>query len=531
MSYSGTSINIPLGDMGLYTDDAQTIAPPQGLLLAENVQCRAGFIEKEPGSKKWNASALPSGVVAFFDWWPDSVRQRLIVVCKNGKVYRFTDAYNFTEVTPTGTAPVSLRITGPVTMVSGGQELANGAKKLFIFTGNDPVQVIVDDGATRRNMTQPAADWTTNQQPSFGMVFQNRLWCFGNINRPHMIYGSSVSNHEDFVTLGSAVFVNIFPGESERLISAYSYKGRMMLFKYPYGFYYLDLTDPTVPIPQKLGDSFGSATGKSVVQVMDDLWVGNSSGTITSLMATNALGGMQQGDIVKQLKCYRFMLENTAPLRNNGQETLWYEAKKLCFFTYYSPDGVHPNRILTVDFQSGNPRATFTTKDQPNTLGLIRDISLVKRPFYGAEDGFIYEMDRMDRNVGGNAYTAKFQLPYLDFGFAGREFAEVNKNFDFLEVTFEPTGNWDLMADIFIDNRFIETVKFRLAQDYYLDTTARWDKFRWSGPGPRSRRVPIHGMGRRISVRFYHEGLNQGVKVSGCTFYFRPAGQAQKSGV
>lgn len=536
MAYKGQAINIPLGEMGLYTDDSQTITPPQGLLMGENIEIKNGFIEKSPGSRKWNLNPLPNLIISqIFDWWPDSVTQRMIAVTKDGRVWRFTDAYNFSEITPVSPAPANLKITGPVVITPGGQEVAGRPRKLFIFTGNDPVQVISGDGTTRTNIELPALDWTLTNQPSFGIVFNGRLWAFGNHNQPHLLYASSPDNHEDFQTLGSAIFVNVFPGDNQGLLSAYNYKGRLLLFKFPFGFYYIDTTDPTAPIPQKLADSFGPGAALSTIQVIDNLWVGNSSGTITSLAATNSLGGLQQDDVIKSLKCYRYITDNVALRKGGDQQAMWYEAKKLAMFTYHSPSGANIDRIFIIDFQSGKPRASLSTKDQPNCLALVKDVLLIQRPFYGSSDGYIYQMDTADRVVGGNgennkgghAYTMNFQIPYLDFSFVNRQYSEMTKNFDFLEITFEPTGNWSLTADVYIDNNFVETIQFQVSQSDVLDTTFVLDKSRLSGPGLRSQRKPLHGQGRRISVRFHNAGLNQNVRISAMTFYFRLSGQQQ----
>jgi len=529
MAYRGQIINIPLGELGLFTDDAQTITPPQGLIRAENVEIKHGYLEKTPGSKRWNKTALPSGVAQFFDWWPDENTQRAIVVTKDGRVWRFTDQYHYTEVLPENDAPANLRVSSQVVMVGAGQEEAGNPRKLFIFTGNDPVQVISGDGTTRHNMTHPAADWSGSFYPSFGIPFQNRLYCFGNRNQPHFLYGSSPTDHEDFVTLGSAVFANVFPGDSERLISAANYKGQLVLFKYPFGFYLLNVDDPSAPFPQKMGSSFGAGSGLGSIQVLDDLWIGNSTGSITSLNATNSLGGMQQSDVVKSMKCYKYLQEHVAPIKNFSQQAIWYEAKKLALFSFHSPSSAKPDRIFTIDLQSSRPRPTMNTKDQPNCLGLMKDTVRIDRPFYGAEDGYIYAMDQKNRNVADNAYEMSFQTPFLDFSFVDRRLADVNKNFDFLEVKFEPMGNWDLLADVFIDNRFVETVKFNMAQQDVLDNNFRLDQSRASGPGARNALRPIHGMGRQISVRFYNAEKNHNARIQSVTFYFRPSGQQQRS--
>lgn len=552
MAYTGQIVPIPLGNMGLYTDDAQTITPPQGLLRAENIEVKNGFIEKQPGSRKWNLKAIlnpdtgkPARIAAIFDWWPDQTTQRMIAVTGDGRVYRFTDFTSFSEITPLqppfvgagNVAPATLKVTIPPFIVSGGQEQADSPRKLFIFTGNDPVQVIAGDAITRYSMQLPALDWSGRNQPYFGIVFLNRLWCFGNQNFPHLLYASNVNDQEDFQTFGATLAVNVFPGDNERLIAGINFKGRLFLLKRPLGIYFIDTSNPAAPIPQKLGDSFGGSSQQCLMQVLEDVWVGNCSGTITSGTATLNLGGLQQDDVVKDMKCFRYLSENTNPLVGSDQKALWYEAKKLAFFTFHSPSGMDTDRIFTIDFQSGNPRASMSTKETPLCMCLVKDISFVQRPFYGSNDGFIYQMDQDDRSVGGNGennigghgYLMNFQLPYVDFGFVNPAYSEINKNFDFLEITFEPTGDWDLKADIFLDNVFSETVSFNLAQGDVMDDNFKLDVSRLSGPGLRSQRIPIHGQGRRISVKFYNDELNHNAKISAMTYYFRLASQQQRS--
>lgn len=536
MTYAGESVNIPLGSMGIYSDDSQTITPPQGLLRAINCQVKHGFIEKEPGSMRWNEAALPAPVVAIFDWWPNEITQRTIAVTQDGRVWRFTDYRTLTEVMPSSpSSQATLRISGQVVIVAGGQEAVNRARKLFIFTGNDPVQVIEGDGTTRRDLLLPALDWSVTHYPSFGIIHGARMWAFGNINNPHMLYGSNVNDHEDFNTFGSVALVPVHPGQAERILSAENFKGRLVLIKYPLGIYFLDESDAPNYFTQKIGDSFGGGSAHCALQVLDDLWIANSSGSITSLTATLALGGLQQGDVLKNLKCIRFMQDNTGQVKTLTRAVLWYEAKKIAMFTYQGPSSQYNDRIFYVDYHSGAPRATFSDKDQPNCLALIRDVNRVPRPFYGSNDGFIYAMDQEDRNVGGQwhpgpmkAYTMTIDTPDIDFGFLDRRMAELNKNFDFLEVAFEPQGSWDLLADIFIDSRFVETVRFNMSQGPTFDGTGIWDKSLWDGAYLQSRRVPIHGMGRRISVRFYQAGLNENAKIASMTFYYRLAGQEQK---
>ena len=157
MAYKGQIANIILGQGGLNSDDPENLVTPAKLVRAINITLTNGYLEKDFGSMRLNATAqLPDGIVELFDYFPNASTQRLITVNRSGKVYRFKTFFGFDEVTPVAPAPNTLNTSQFVTMVKGGAEETGKPRKLFILTGNDPIQVIEGDGTTRRNMENPA---------------------------------------------------------------------------------------------------------------------------------------------------------------------------------------------------------------------------------------------------------------------------------------------------------------------------------------------------------------------------------------
>lgn len=652
MGYKGNVAVISLGRGGLHTDDPQDLIPPTDLILAENLSYGLQMAEKEPGSTRWNHQAvLPSGVAAFYDWWPDEITQRVIVVCKNGKVYRFTDPYSYTEVTASGTAPSSLIVSGQVVMVAGGNETGSNSRKLFIMTGNSPIQVIEADGTTRTNLTLPAADWPDSGTvfPTFGLVHRSRFFVMGDRNHPHRLYGSNPEDHEDFQTSNQIYTENVYPGEGERLFSGIVYKARFFFFKYPSGAYYLNDADPTSTnwFSEKLSSTFGAASALCSIQAADDLLIANSEGSVTSLKAVQAFGDVESSDVLQLLKNETYMRENTSQFGVQERCALYYPDKKLALFSYRSAGGTSNDRVLKIDFSIRNsPRVSWSTKDQPNYLGLVKDIQRVGRPHYGADDGYIYMMDHKDRWVSGlpaplsspeaalagsgagnvddgdhayrvtfvsgstetdggavsetvtvsdqstdgqvslssiptdpngvatsrkiyrksltnttfkllttindnttttytdntatsslgadapdtngfhTAYEAVFQTPNMDMSFIDSTTKESQKLWDFLEVTYEPTGRWNLDAEVYIDGVYKETISFEVSygavlDDFTLDTDRLSDRI------PRSIRRPLHGMGRRISFKFKNSGLGENVRIQSFSVYYRVGAQGQ----
>jgi len=524
--YDGQSVTIPLGTGGLYTDDPDTITPSSKLSRAVNISLLRGKIEKDFGSRKWNNEALPDKVLHIVDWWPNTVTQRFVAVCGDGKTYRFRHSHYSELITPDTTAPGVLSTTGYITSTEGGAESAGSDKKLFIFTGNNEIQVVTGDETTRTNIEKPAADWSGNNQPFKGIIHRGYLFAFGNENAPSRIYRSSSTDHEDFTTLPWTD--NIFPGEGEMLMDAISFKGKLMVFKFPVGIYILNDADATPGnwYFQKFNESVGTVSPFAIWEVLNDLLIANEHGTVTSLSAIDAYGDVESADLFNNLRVDDAIDQEMNLTGGNQRRAIYYGAKKMAYVTYQSLAGIANDRIVQVKFGSRTPEITISDKDQPNCLALRKDIFGVKRPFYGANDGFIYQMDTVDRDVAGNAYRGEFQTPNMDFGNLDPRLAETSKNFDFLEVIYEPTGYAEITIEYYIDGRYIDTRQIDL-RGFSTLGVIKTDEDRMSALCPMSKRIPIMGQGRRISVRIYNDGLLENFKITGLKIYFKIQGEQQ----
>lgn len=550
--FHGNVVTIPLGQRGLRSDDPQTILSIQDLILANDVLCRNGMIEKAPGSAAYNVYPLGDGagnvkgISAFFDWWPTDSAQRIICLCTDGKTRKIVDPYTTGEIT--GTSPAALTKTSQAHFMSCGIESLNRNRKLFLFNGRDSVQVFNGDSTTRAAISKPALDWTGVNQPSFGILHKGRVIAFGNANNPHGLYISSASDHEDFQSLTDAAQYPVYPGEGERLFTAFEYKGRIFLGKYPRGIYYIDDSNPNVFEWQviKVTDSYGVASVHAAASVLDDLMAANATGSVTSLSATQAFGDVKSGDVLTNLRAESFMRTYMSPSGTLDRWALYDADKKLIYFTYRSAGGFQNDRLLVLDVSGEVPRVTWFSKDQPNCLGLVKDPFLVQRPAYGASDGFLYLMDRPDRAVVNSGlqtpgatglstatssftgYLSEFQTPHMDFAEGDTARAESMKIFKDLELVYVPTGRWNIFVDVFIDGLFMETITFRVSSGAVLGDF-RLGRDRLGANVPRSIKKPLHGMGRRISFRVYNSGERHNFKACALRVYFKYSGQKQSN--
>jgi hypothetical protein len=118
MAYTGEQIPIPLGQLGLRTDDPTTSLPANAAIKANNISLYSGRVEKMLGTTQFNTQTLDGAVVGVFDWWPTPVAQRTIAATSNGSIYRDMGGGDFNSATPIATGLGAL--TPNVQFVTGG---------------------------------------------------------------------------------------------------------------------------------------------------------------------------------------------------------------------------------------------------------------------------------------------------------------------------------------------------------------------------------------------------------------------------
>lgn len=529
MAYRDQIATIPLGRGGIHSDDPQTSIPATKLILALNATTANGVLERDFGSRRWNETALGTGIVQFVEWIPQESTSRVIAVGSDGNVYRFLDGYSSSTVTGT----TALNVSNYVSFASAGAEESGNDKKLFIFTGQSAVQVISGDGTTRADISNGATDWSGTQHPIGGIVHRNRLFAYGNLSDPHRVYASSGTDHENFTT--SPLQFSVYPGEAERVVGAFVFKGALFVYKTPFGVYRLIDTDASTSnwYFERAGFDFGGSSPHSAVVVFEDVLLGNDYASISSLRAAQEFGDLTSADVFHRLRASKYADNELTKSGFNERQGIYYKKKQQVFFSFRSKDSQSNDRIAILNYQEpNNPILTWSTKDQPNCLALMKDVEGVERPFYGANDGFIYQMDHESRWVGGDDanqtdYTFDIQTPHMDLSEANPVWGGQEKHWDHLEVYFEPTGDWDLTIEIYLDGKLSVTETINLiGSEKPLDEMAL-NNDDILDRSEDSHRVPIDGQSRKISVRAYQSGVGRNVRLTKFKVYFRVAGNAE----
>jgi hypothetical protein len=534
--YNGMIAEIPMGSGGLHTDDNQDQIPPTDLIWAENVSIKYGYVQKDFGARRFNFAALPSPIYSIIDYWADVASQYVVAVCQNGDIYQINqNGYKNQLVTVATNATPTLSPDIQTHMVIGGMELAGRAKKLFIFDKNDQVQVITGSSGERHDITNPPTEWVAGNYPTIGLMHNGRIYSFGCANDPHLIFSSDPTDQENYVS-DLANSYSVFAGESERLIGGASYKGQLLVFKYPLGMYQLIDSDPD-PVNwyfAKVTDTVGAASGHPAVGAIDDMLLANSNGSVSSLMATLNFGDFKQGDLFNSMRVLKFVQENFRQDGIDSRKVAYYQYKNIVYLTYSSSGGPTIDRMMVIDYSNPQaPRISFNSAYQANAMAIKKDIRRIQRLAYGGNDGYVYEVGTenvfVDRNVGGTAYKGAFQTPHMNFGWmdSTNKLDELTKVFDHLEVVFAPSQSNGVSVDVYIDNDYSETIEFKQTSGDELGNFTLGES-RLYPRGNRDYMKPLHGTGRRISFYCYNSNLNESFRISSLKVYFRVGGNQQK---
>jgi hypothetical protein len=529
MAYSGHTANIPLGALGLETDRPPGEISPGALIRADNVSFETGLITKAPGAKKYNTAALPAAIVAIFDWWPNTVTQRLIAACADGKIYRDIGDRVFSGNVAIASGLGTL--TPRSMFIEGGNEVASRDKKLFFLSGQSQVKVLAADQETFATIANPAADWVTPNFPKVGLIHRNRLWAF----MGQRAYASDTADHENFTS--NYLTQSVYPGEGGEVIGAYVYKSRFFCFKEGGFVYYLDESDSDSDNWNwlKLANNFGLASPHGIVEASNDMIAINESGSPTSYTGVQSFGDIASADILKILQVEDYFRKSTSLNGLPEVHAHYYEAKKQLFFTWRTSAVTTNNLLLHIDLNKQQPRIALWSKDQVNCLNSRKDISKVQRPMYGAADGYVYLMDSDDRLTGATSYTGKIQTSHLDLRWVAPDVQHKNKLFDFLAIEFLPKGAWNISVHVYIDGKFSETITYPMdVRDDGLDTftlgsggssglttPSGGDGDPLGRDETQTIQKPLHGSGRRISFVIEGTGSNQNFALASLTIGFR----------
>lgn len=524
MAYTGGTVRLPIGAKGFSGSRNPSQMDAGFLSYVEGLAIDAGLFQKEGGAAKLNAAALDAGtdIRAGTSWSPSPGTNYTVVFTGGGKLLRDSGAGTFPTTYEAGLTDIQ---SPPPVFVPGGGESAGATRKLFMFSGSNQVRVASGTGAATAAIAAPAADWAASF-PTFGVLHAFRMWGGGNASDPHRIYYSTAGAHGDYTAAGSGS-LSIYPGEGDGLVGGISYKGLLILFKYPRGIYVVNTADPTPAnwSVYPLSRINGAVNQHCIVPVEDDVLYLNAGAHISRLTATQVLGSVLGSDEGRMAHISPFLRSDINLAQIKRAVACWFDSKLQAWFCMPGTGGSENNLRLIADYNEGPQNVRFLTSRRDTIISLWTMLQSdgINVPMSGDSDGFVWTMDRPDRNKGGAAYELRFETPNMDLGFADPSIATKYKNGEFLELVSEPRGSWDLTVEVYWDDVLSDIVQFSMGSAGAGLGTFTLGVDALSSDVVRSDRRRIAGSGRRLRLIGYNEGLNQDVAVAEFWLSFKVA--------
>lgn len=452
------------------------------------------------------------------------VGNRLVTATSGGNLFKEKPTSLTTGDIDAVTLKSGLNLSArPGRFISAGKEAAALNRKLFYLNGVDPVQVLSGDGTSTTNIANPPADWATSanegQQPINGVVHQNRLVLFGNLNDPHRAYFSDPDDHEDFSAGNTETFDIRFRSDvGDRLFAAVSFQGILFFCKYPRGVFYLDDTSLTATewVIRPKSESIGCApTPYAMLSVDDDVIILDPNAHFHLLSAVDEFGGARASDVIIRLGLSRWIRENVNLKLLRLAVSYWYPQKKLAVF--YLPGAGDEENTLAIKFDfSGRERdlpvkVSFSRRDTVPGAAVRRASDGGPETPVIAEGAFVYLADQEARNKNGLGYAMDYRTPNDDLAHVSPRLRTMKKLYEHLELIMEPVAAGTLTVDFYVDGVVKDTVTF--------DATTTRQKHALNA-----------GHGWTYSIRVRNSAVNEDCKVLAHVLYFQAGDESYATG-
>lgn len=300
---------------------------------------------------------------------------------------------------------------------------------------------------TVHKSTRPA-DWVAGK-PSWAFPHFGRMYAGGNTNRPDGVYVSVLNSYGDFINSGTLFFL-LYPGEGERIVGGVSWRNKAYVFKYPKGIYVLDDSSNDVADWhfRRVSKYVGCVGPNAMLEADDEVYFVSPDGYIHALSAVQESGDVMSSAILP-MELGTFIRENVNFSRLDRVSSAYYAKKRKIVFGFSGPSSSVNDLMIGRDVhRTGDVQPFVSQRDECQSLAIYRDPSSQQNNLLaGTSTGYVYQLDTEARSKDGAGYMSRFETKDIDLYPQGSR----NGNLRELEVTFVPTGNWNIDLKVYLD--------------------------------------------------------------------------------
>ena len=515
MAFDGITIPFPVGQQGFNGARNPSKLAPEHASYLEGVDLDGGIVVKDGGALKLNSTTLGSGSIvrAGINWSPTAGENNDVVLLASGAVLKDTGAGTFGTTLRTGLSDLA---EPPPIFIAAGGEVGGQPRKLFLFSQGHQAQVVLGTAGSMAAISTPAADWAS-AFPAAGCLHGLRLWGYGNGNDPHRMYYSTLADHQDFTGSGSGTLA-IYPGEGQTIAGAVSFRGLLVVFKYPVGIYLIDTRDPTVAnwtvVP--LSRAVGAVNQHCIVPIENDILYMDAGGNFHLLSATSDLGDINTSNISIKSDIGPFMRTYASLTNLRRSNGIWYANKRKAWFVLPQVGATSPTLRVMIDFndQQYGARYLLSRRDVAISMWMRPGGDKIYKPVQGDDTGFIRIMDQDARNVDGLAYIMDMETADTDFSFAEPSLASKNKMGKFLEIECDLVRETYLTVVPYWDTIPGDPLQFHIGEGAVGLNSFQLDIHALSSTGSIIVRRRLTGEGRKLRLKITNNVLDDELRIA-----------------
>ena len=524
--FQGSAIEIPLGQAGLSGNLNHADLTPAHLVSAQNVSYWTGLIRRESGAILH--AALSGAVTSGFSWLGDTRSVVTLSGATTAELRKDTGSGTFSTVLASGLGLFNLLPN----YTTGGEEDPGRPTLLFCALSPNAPRVVIGDADTATLIPEAPVEFGTG--PAAFVNHEGRMWAIGSGADPHRVYFSSTADHLKFLAADGGGQILVYPGEGERIVAGLSFKGLLVLWKFPAGIYVIDTSEVDVVNwrVRRISAHIGTRGPGCVTMIDSDVIFLDSQGSVQLLSGITEYGQVGNADITDAYDLGGRIRLDYRPERFPFSSVQFCPARREVHITLCQRGQTSENVRLVIDLnRTGQYRFRLVTRDQCSALWLRRDQEHTQRPMVGGADGRIWLLDQSGVQrvgVGGvdDPAPSAAVTPEMDLGAPTQR-----KSGKFLEVYLGREEPSRFVIEVYWDGILRHTIPFLMPETgwplgdapnpFTLDTS-------WLGGGSIAmvKRMRLLGSGRRLQLRVLSHGTGNDFLIS--RLYVSVAGSNQR---
>lgn len=479
------------------------------MLLARNINYHEGGRASRGGTSKINSSAVSGAprIMGLFDFQRSGTSYQ-VFLGNDGKLYSDTST--------------SIK-TGMST--NNYPSFAVFEDELYTVDGDTTPQVWDGSGAIA-NIGSPSGDWSGGNQP-----FQVLVHSRGVSRRLWMLYGSTLYYSSlgdgDVFTGGTSGTIPIDTQDSLGLTGAVEFGERLIAFSRNSAYLVTDESSTTSTWGYSRAQwSGGAAHWRLLVKTPNDLIVMAEDGEIYSVAAVQDFGDYKLASITRPAKMDRWIRENvdlTDIDRFHGVYDPKLRAARF-FVVRAGQSAVDTCLKYYIDRPADQAWAVddgieVASGYDASCAAVVRSTTGTYEVWTGDHVGFLWKLERTNKNDADMGYTAGFKTPHL-----AMEDPRIVKRFDRGILTVRPEGDYDLSIKVYVDGDFMDTKTVSLAGGGAVYGAGVYDTDVYGGTDLIEGDFDLGYIGKRIQFEIYNSTVNQDFFVSGLMVDVKPLG-------